>query len=79
MTMKQTGPAISKFYGYGWDSLGRGIWVHAGGYHTLMAIDPNRHFFAVLMVQYGGKFPSPEGDGLINGFVEAAAAAVAAR
>jgi len=79
MTSKQTGPANSTFYGFGWDTLGNGIWVHAGGYHTVMAIDPNRHYFAVLMVQYGGKFPSPEGDGLIKGFVNAAAAAVAAR
>ena len=73
MTSKQTGPKIATFYGFGWDTFGHGMWVHGGGYQTMMVIDPQRGFFAVFLVQYGGKLPSPEADGLKSGFVELAA------
>jgi len=75
MTSKQTG--LEKFYGFGWDTFGSGVWAHAGAYNTLMIVDPRRGFYAVLMIQYGEKLGSPEAKRVFPEFVKAAAAEAA--
>jgi CubicO group peptidase (beta-lactamase class C family) len=62
MTRRQTGDAVDKSWGLGWDT-GGGTFGHGGAHATNMTIDPKRGLVLVFMVQHAG-FPGNGGESL---------------
>jgi hypothetical protein len=65
ITNKETGDAVSKPYGLGWN-VGYGFFEHSGAYKTDMKVDMSRGLIVVLMVQHANDWNLDERQRLMD-------------
>jgi CubicO group peptidase (beta-lactamase class C family) len=73
MTSKQTPPAISEFYGFGWDVAKDGSsFGHNGSFNTAMRIFPSQNLVVICLEQLEGPRPDKSGDQILPDLLKAA-------
>lgn len=65
ITTKQTGSAVEKPYGLGWN-VGDGFFEHSGAYKTDMKVDTKRDLIVVLMLQHANDWSSEDRQRLMD-------------
>jgi len=71
ITNKETGDAVSKLYGLGWN-VGYGFYEHSGAYKTDMKVDVSHGLIVVLMVQHANDWNSEERQRLMDALEQTA-------
>jgi rhamnogalacturonyl hydrolase YesR len=71
ITNKETGDAVSKLYGLGWN-VGYGFYEHSGAYKTDMKVDVKRGLITILMVQHANDWNLEERERLMDALEQTA-------
>ncbi len=71
MTTKETGPKVTKPYGFGWN-VGDGTFEHSGAYKTDMEVDLNRGVIIIFLVQRADEWSEEDRKRLMDSFEQVA-------
>jgi CubicO group peptidase (beta-lactamase class C family) len=74
ITTKETGDAVSKQYGLGWN-VGDGFFEHSGAYKTDMKVDTRSGLIVVMMVQHANDWDLEEREHLMDALEQTAVSA----